>query len=95
MTNKELIAELLNMIKKDDVQTQVLINAVVRLLDEPEETKSRPKAAPKKTGPKRKPFDIGKAKACRTAGWSIEKIADEMQCSAPTVKKYLVEAGMN
>lgn len=96
MTNKELITELLNLIRCDDVQTAVLINAVIRLLDEPEPVKAAApkKATPqKKGGPKRKPFDIGKAKACRDAGWSLDKIADEMGVSAPTVKKHLADAG--
>ena len=39
----------------------------------------------------RKPFDIGKAKACRDAGWSIAKIADEMSVSEQTVRNRLAE----
>lgn len=61
---------------------------------EPEVEKSEVSDAekPKKRG--RKPFDIEKAKACRKAGWSIAKIADEMSVSELTVRKHLKEAGV-
>ncbi len=50
--------------------------------DEPE------KEAPKKA--KRKPIDTGKVKALRKAGWSLQKIADEMGCSMQNISKILI-----
>ena len=47
-----------------------------------------PKAEPKKQGAK-KELDMGKAKALRKAGWTLEKIADEMGCSAQTIANKL------
>lgn len=41
--------------------------------------------------PKRQAFDEGKARALRNAGWSLEKIADEMRCSAQTVANHLAK----
>ena len=38
---------------------------------------------------KRIPIDTGKIKALRKAGWSAEKIADEMRCSVATVYNHL------
>lgn len=38
---------------------------------------------------KRTPVDSGKIKALRRAGWSAEKIADEMRCSLATVYNHL------
>lgn len=47
-------------------------------------------AEPKK---KRQKFDVGKMTALLKAGWSVQKIADEMGVSAPTVRKYMREEG--
>lgn len=47
----------------------------------------KPKAAPKPSA--KKPLDIGKVKALRKAGWTLEKIADEMGCSAQTIANKL------
>ena len=49
---------------------------------------------PKKTEPKRKTFDTGKLGALRKAGWSVAKIADEMQVSEATVYKYMKQEGI-
>lgn len=49
----------------------------------------KPKKSAKKPGPKKKELDIDKANALRDAGWSIQKIADEMGVSAPTIRKHL------
>lgn len=38
---------------------------------------------------KKKELDVPKMRALQEGGWSIEKIADEMGCSTPTVRKYL------
>ena len=36
-------------------------------------------------------IDAGKIKALADAGWSVQKIAEEMGISAPTVRRYLKE----
>jgi len=41
---------------------------------------------------KRANLDLGKIAALRKAGWTFEKIADEVGVSAPTVTKYMDEA---
>lgn len=46
-----------------------------------------PPKSPAGQGRKRK-LDTGKMTALRNAGWSYEKIADEMGCSAGTVWNY-------
>ena len=39
----------------------------------------------------RKELDMGKVKAMRAAGWSLEKIADEMGCAPQTIANHLKE----
>ena len=55
-----------------------------------EKTKAAPKkdAASKKQSTK-KELDMGKVKALRKAGWTLDKIADEMGCSAQTIANKL------
>ena len=36
-------------------------------------------------------MDTGKIKALHKAGWSVQKIADEMGVSWPTINKYIQE----
>lgn len=59
--------------------------------------REKPKAVTKKpatkTAKKKQPVDIGKIKALRNGNWTLEKIADEMRLSVPTVRKYLNEGG--
>ena len=45
----------------------------------------KPEIRPKK-------WDIGKAQALRDAGWTIEKIAEEIGVSAPTIVKNTTQA---
>lgn len=52
-----------------------------------EEKPTPPPKSPVGQGRKRK-LDTGKMTALRNAGWSYEKIADEMGCSAGTVWNY-------
>ena len=59
---------------------------------EPVKVKVPKEAKPVKEEPKRKPLDDGKIKALRKAGWSLEKIADEMGVSAQTVSNHLRKA---
>ena len=42
-----------------------------------------------KTGTRRKDLDDGKIRALRKAGWTLEKIADEMGCTPQTIKNRL------
>ena len=51
-----------------------------------------PPKSPVGQGRKRK-LDTGKMTALRNAGWSYEKIADEMGCSAGTVWNYFNKEG--
>lgn len=56
----------------------------------------KPKPAPKKAPePKRAKLaiDMGKVKALRNAGWTLEKIADEMGCSPQTIANKLQKEG--
>ena len=41
---------------------------------------------------KKKDLDLGKMAALRNAGWSYEKIADDLRCSAQTVANRMDEA---
>lgn len=52
------------------------------------ELKKKCDPAPK-AGTRRKDLDDGKIRALRKAGWTFEKIADEMGCSPQTVKNRL------
>lgn len=55
--------------------------------------KGNTQETPVKAAPaKRKAFDEGKARALRNAGWSLEKIADEMKCSPQTVANHLAKS---
>ena len=51
------------------------------------EPKTKPKTEPKKSGPAG--IDHGKLIALHKAGWSIEKIADELGCSSQTVLNHI------
>ena len=95
MTDREIIKALVNVIEPKTVTEEALKQIIIGLLDShPEEprkvdtkVKAEPKAAPKKK-PGRKPIDWPKAEACRKAGWSIPKIADELNCAEATVYNH-------
>ena len=55
--------------------------------------KTKPKAEPKKSGPSG--IDHGKLIALHKAGWSIEKIADEMGCTTTTVRNHIRQEEQN
>ena len=55
--------------------------------------KTKPKAEQKKPGPAG--IDHGKLIALRKAGWSIEKIADEMGCTTTTVRNHIRQEEQN
>lgn len=50
---------------------------------------AEPKKVQKKEPTNKKDIDMGKVKALRKAGWTLEKIADEMGCSAQTIANKL------
>jgi len=50
---------------------------------------AEPKKVRKKEPTNKKDIDMGKVKALRKAGWTLEKIADEMGCSAQTIANKL------
>lgn len=54
-----------------------------------------PKPAPKKQTKPKKDIDLGKVRALREGGWAIEKIADELRVSPPTIKARLTEMGLS
>ena len=58
--------------------------------DIPVEKKPEPVKAEAKKGGK-KPLDDAKMLALRKAGWSYEKIADEMRCATQTVINHIKE----
>lgn len=57
------------------------------------EPKAKPKTEPKKSGPTG--IDHGKLIALHKAGWSIEKIADEMDCTTTTVRNHIRQEEQN
>ena len=62
------------------------IVAAMKLVTLPEKPKKQ------HGGQNKKNLDLGKIAALRNAGWSLEKIGDEMGCSAQTVANHLEEA---
>ena len=55
--------------------------------EEPPKAEVKTKPKPKK----KKEVDVGKIRALNKAGWSVEKIADEMRIGKSTVYKKLKE----
>ena len=51
----------------------------------------KPKAVAKKPAPKQPALDHGKIMALHRAGWSTAKIADEMGCTAQTIRNHIAE----
>lgn len=56
-----------------------------------EEQKTEPKPEPKKPSKPKRDLDMGKVKALRNAGWSLDQIAVEMHCSPQTIANRLKE----
>lgn len=58
---------------------------------QPEEPEPKPADKPKasKKSVRRVDLDMGKVRALRNAGWSFDKIADEMGCSPQTIVNHL------
>lgn len=78
-----------------DVRAAAEAGAVFAVMKQPQkepETKEEVKPTPPPKSPagqgRKSKLDTGKMTALRNAGWSYEKIADEMGCSAGTVWNY-------
>ena len=106
MTKGEVLKRLLGADKVEDEYLLVIVNGdldtieasdAVRIWEKLNEempgTKKEPekKKAPEKAAPKKKPLDDKKMLALRKAGWSYEKIADEMKCAVQTVINHIRE----
>lgn len=96
MTIIETIRQLVSAMEPATAKDEALKIGVLAILEkvsksDREEKKEQPEPK-KKTKRGRKPFDIGKAQACRNAGWSVAKIADAMGVSEQTVRNNLAKA---
>lgn len=71
------------------------LNAIADASDQDPRQRAEPKkekpADAKKPGKPKKKLDDGKMLALRKAGWTYEKIADEMGCSTQTVINHIKE----
>ena len=95
MKTSEVIRQLLNTMGPLDPKDEAIRIGIIAILDRSAKaTEQKPEAVPEQKPKKRgrRPFDIGKAKACKDAGWSIAKIADEMGVSEQTVRNNLAKA---
>ena len=94
MKTSEVIRQLLNTMGPLDPKDEAIRISIIAVLDRSVKTTDKPEAVSEKKTKKRgrKPFDIGKAKACKDAGWSVAKIADEMGVSEQTVRNNLAKA---
>ena len=101
MNRIELIAGMLQEVGADTVSDRVLAQAAIVILGRliPPQPEPEPDPEPK-PGPKpqktrgRKPFDTGKLKALRNAGWSVAKIADEMRVAEQTIRNHMKKEGI-
>ena len=99
MDKINIVKSLLYHIGNDPDQDEALVQAAILTLETMEKPKPKPepkqeeaKPAPKQK--KNKPFDTGKLRALRSAGWSVAKIADEMSVSEPTIYKHMKKEGI-
>lgn len=94
MTDRKIIRTLVRVIEPSTVTEEALKQIIIGLLEEdaPKKVETKAKAEPKAAAPKkkpgRKPIDWPKAEACKKAGWSIPKIADELNCAEATVYNH-------
>ena len=105
MSNTEIVRAILKYIGRDSIEVDRALCQGVILLLETEENEPEPdrkivpkqekpeQKAPKQTARKKPSFDVGKLAALWKAGWSVQKIADEMGVSEPTVYRYLKQIG--
>ena len=80
------------LIEEEDPQPEAKPEPEHKPKTEPK-VKTKPKAEPKKSGPSG--IDHGKLIALHKAGWSIEKIADEMGCTTTTVRNHIRQEEQN
>ena len=80
------------LIEEEDPQPEAKPEPEHKPKTEPK-AKTKPKAEPKKSGPAG--IDHGKLIALHKAGWSIEKIADEMGCTTTTVRNHIRQEEQN
>ena len=105
MTNIDIAKTILKYVGQDSIEVDRALCQGVILLLETEENAPEPdrkivpkqekaeQKAPKQTTRKKSSFDVGKLAALWKAGWSVQKIADEMGVSEPTVYKYPKQIG--
>lgn len=90
MKNLEMAKKLIEMIDgKHAEEMEALKWAAILCIDsvntKKEEAKKTATKATNKKGGRKPSIDWGKAKACRAAGWSVPKIADELGCAEQTI----------
>ena len=66
----------------------IFVSAVPAQKEETPKIKPKAEAKPKAED---KPIDVGRIRALAKAGWSTKKIAEDVKCSLPTVRKYMEE----
>ena len=106
MKNIDVIRELITSMRDLEPKNEALRIGIVAILDRLSQCNTKKaevkaeaetEAEPKKRGRPgrgRKPFDIGKAEACKNAGWSIAQIADELGVTEQTVRNNFNKAGI-
>ena len=80
------------LIEEEDPQPELKPEPEHKPKTEPK-VKTKPKTEPKKSGPSG--IDHGKLIALHKAGWSIEKIADELGCTTTTVRNHIRQEEQN
>jgi len=97
MKTSDAIRYLASMMEDLEPKNEVLKLSILAMLDKTAKAAEQKKdPVPEKKSRKRKnAFDLGKAKACLDAGWSIAKIADELGCSGQTVRNQFGKAGIS
>ena len=97
MKTSEAIRYLASMMEDLEPKNEVLKLSILAMLDKTTaaaEQKKEP-VPEKKTKKRKSSFDLGKAKACLDAKWSIAKIADELRCTEQTVRNNFRKAGIS
>ena len=84
----------INEIPDDLPMRMIPTDLAVSSESDPEEEKNDPEPAKPSGGRKALDFDLGKAISLRRGGWTLSKIAEEMNCAPQTVANYLERAGV-
>ncbi len=93
MKTTTVIKELLNEMDLNTEKNKALRLSIVTILNNLGADKTKSEYLKGKAG-RKSHFDIGKAKALREAGWSIQQMADELGYSEQTVRNQLKKAGI-